>query len=89
MLEDIVVEWTDWPEELQTITGFEFAEYLALKLKLDDPSSELTETDADMMREGAKQFFGYPGMTTSSVERSLGPEWLSEVESAFLNEDNR
>jgi len=86
MLPDVIAEWNEWPGELETITGFTWEEYRALDQRLAESDAELQDLDEAMLTEAAKQFFGYPGMTTTSVETTLGARWEHAVDSAFLKE---
>ena len=87
MLADVIAEWTDWPAELQTITGYSWDEYRVLAGKLDGRNSEIEHDDELMLRQAAIQFFGYPNMTTKTVQASIGPDWPQALRSAFLEND--
>ena len=85
MLRDVIAEWTEWPSELFTITGYSWEQYRALDQKLTQSSAEIESDDEAMLSQAAIQFFGYPGMTTASVEAALGANWRQVVEAAFLS----
>ena len=85
MLRDVFAEWTDWPGELDTITGYTLEQYRALSERLAGSSDEIEDNDELMLRKVAVQYFGYPGMATASIETALGAEWRQVVEGAFLS----
>jgi hypothetical protein len=86
MLDDVAAEWEDWPGELDTITGYSYDAFRALARRLADNPSEIKPDDEPMLRQAAIQFFGYPKMTTTAVEASLGSDWHTALKSAFLED---
>ena len=84
MLQDILATWSDWHGELQTITGYSWDEYEALKNRLmDSKSPTLTTEDRDMLRQASNQFFGYPGIKTANLQAVIGGDWRDQVNSSF------
>ena len=75
---DVIVEWTDLPGELDTITGYTLEEYRRLEQRLQqdvEPSAQ----DRHMLRQVAAQFGSYPGMSTHHCEKVLGDGWFEIV----------
>ena len=89
MLPDVLSEWEGCPGELHTITGFTREEYQILDRKLNRPDARLEIIDTIMLEQAAKQFFGYPGMTTANVAMKLGSAWRQAVKTAFLSENGK
>lgn len=84
LLRDVFATWDDWHGELQTVTGYSWAEYEALQDRLADlPESSPSREDEEMLRRAAGQFFGYPAIRTENLEDALGPTWADQLNSAL------
>jgi len=80
----IIATWVDdWPDELETITGYTVQDYQELARRLENGIAQLTPLDRHMLRNAAAQFSGYPGISTRHCELSLGGNWR-EIVRTFL-----
>lgn len=70
-------EW--WDGELETITGFNRAEYQALLSRLTASEGRMSAADKLMLHQAANNLLGYPGMSTTHVAEYLGPSWQAQM----------
>jgi hypothetical protein len=80
IVRDLLSDETEWWDgELETITGFERANYLTLLSRLAAPEMRVSPSDKLMLHQAANNLLAYPGISTRHVSGYLGPSWQAQV----------
>ncbi|WP_379547210.1 hypothetical protein ACFCW2_13720 [Qipengyuania sp. DSG2-2] len=88
MIEDLLSDKTEWWDaELRTIAGATREEFEGLLSRSKTKGFVPDEYDQYLLRAAANNLTGYPGISTTQVERKIGEDWRNEV-SVFLQRSN-